>query len=362
MKREVIDDLKKIFVLALVTRIILVLACFSAPLLFPDNIQAEGSIINRLALSWDSGWYSAIAKSGYTGHDSEQRVAFFPLYPLLIRVFSYFFGFEIAALLVSNISFVFLIIVSYFFIREFFSRKIALRAVSFLIIFPTSFFLSVAYTESLYLLLVISTFYLSYRRKWFFAGLTGLLASLCRVNGVLLLIPLIYEYFKSNRKISLSILSLCLIPLGLLIFMLYLHLVLGDALLFAKAQFLWGRDLSVPGLNVLEYVFKASEFVAFYGWQFFSDLFFTIFLLILLKWHEKRVTGSLLTYSLLNSIFLLSTSSLMSMPRLLLSSFPIFIVLAMKTDNSRLRAGLKLLFFVLLYLYSLIFFTIFWLK
>ena len=72
--------------------------------------------------------------------------------------------------------------------------EIAGRAVWLLAIFPTSVFFTTLYTESLFLMTSVAAFYYARRSRWALAGIWGLLASLTRVTGLLLLLPLAWEY------------------------------------------------------------------------------------------------------------------------------------------------------------------------
>ncbi len=61
------------------------------------------------------------------------------------------------------------------------------RVLVLMLLFPTSFFYSSFYTESLYLLVISASFYFFLNQKYLLSGIWGCLASLVRVPGVLLL-------------------------------------------------------------------------------------------------------------------------------------------------------------------------------
>ena len=66
------------------------------------------------------------------------------------------------------------------------SPRLARATVWFLFIFPTSYFLHIDYTESLFLALVLGAFLAARDDHWLAAGTLGMLAGLTHANGALL--------------------------------------------------------------------------------------------------------------------------------------------------------------------------------
>lgn len=223
---------------------------------------------------WDSAWFLEIANAGYSGND--YQAAFFPLYPLLIRTVSFLTGgFQVtngsllvAAVIIPTVAFFFAL---YFLARlvelELGKRLVAptLMLVAF---FPMSFFYSTAYSESLFLLFSVATFYFARTDRWLYAGAMGGFAALSRSAGVLILVPLVILYFWGPRgslhtKLNLSrsslvsrlkprfrlradALWLLLVPAGLALYMGYLTIEFGEPLRFATAQEFWHRNFTGP--------------------------------------------------------------------------------------------------------------------
>ncbi len=79
-----------------------------------------------------------------------------------------------------------------------FDRATAARAVLYLLVFPTTLFLSAVYAESLFLALTVAAFYHARRGQWWIAGALGGLAALARPHGVLLALPLAVEYLAQR--------------------------------------------------------------------------------------------------------------------------------------------------------------------
>jgi Gpi18-like mannosyltransferase len=72
-----------------------------------------------------------------------------------------------------------------------FSDNIAAKAVLYLSIFPTAYFLSALYTEELFSAFVIVSLCYARNAKWPLAGFLSLFAALTRLTGLLLL-PVIF--------------------------------------------------------------------------------------------------------------------------------------------------------------------------
>lgn len=185
--------------------------------------ESPKSFVN-LHARWDSEWYINIVETGYSCQPQELcNAVFFPLYPLLIKLFSFLPGvnYYSAAFLISNLAIFGAVIVFYNLLLLKYSPQIAQRAVWFLLVFPTSFFLTAIYTESLFLFLSILCFYFGFKDKWKMAGIIGLLASFTRITGFLLFFPLLWEFFRKNKKFSPQAGWLGLILLGPLTFFVY---------------------------------------------------------------------------------------------------------------------------------------------
>ena len=191
---------------------------------------------------WDAPHYVAIAKNGYvnTG-DAANFIVFFPLYPILIRLFTVDFNYiNLSALIVSNVCSLIAFFYLYKIAKLEFNDSVAVKAVLFLSVFPTAYFLSAPYTEGLFFALVIASIYYARLGKWQFAGLISLLAALTRIAGLLLLPVLLVEYFHQKgwkpRKTDLSILWIFLALAGFLIYLGINYQVTGSPFTFLTVE------------------------------------------------------------------------------------------------------------------------------
>src|SRR5436305_1479522 len=115
---------------------------------------------------WDAGWYLGIAQNGYTfGSGEPANVGFFPLYPYLVRATHWILplpgdiGWLALGIILSNAALIVALSYLYQLILLDSEQPIAARAVLYLCLFPTTLFLSAFYTESLFLALVVASFY-----------------------------------------------------------------------------------------------------------------------------------------------------------------------------------------------------------
>lgn len=207
----------------------------------------------EMSLMWDAAYYATIARSGYSFNPAApagSNVAFPPLYPFLVSLLSNVlrwitfgwnwgndpYGSLIAAgLIISNLSF--------FVVLGLLIRWLAPRlglpgaglAALGLASLPTAFFFSAMYTESLFLMLALACFCVSHSRlpyKWLLVGLLGMLASLTRFAGVLLLPVLLLDYLAQvgwkPRRVRADIVWLGLIPAGVGLYIGFLWWRFGD--------------------------------------------------------------------------------------------------------------------------------------
>lgn len=279
---------------------------------------------------WDSEWYLDIAQNGYSfkGAEKLSNIVFFPLYPLLTYIAAFFVGgsFILAGWMLSSLFLLLALFYLYRLTKEFHPRIDPYAPLLFLLIFPTAFFLNMAYTESLFLFLSVAAFYYGMKGNFLGAGIFGLLASVTRITGVLLFIPLLWEYarendFKIRRMMSVKILPLFLVPAGTISFFLYHFIAFGDPLLFFKVEAWWGRAFNI---NKDHFLLFSNSAIA----NLLIDTLFIIFALVGSYFIFKRLRTSYVLYVLPTVLIALSTGTFMSIGRYLLVFFPLYILAA----------------------------------
>lgn len=274
---------------------------------------------------WDGGYYLSIAEHGYK---SIENYAFFPIYPFLVSALGKIVSsYLLAGLLISNILFLVFIFVFYSFVKRFFSEKTAKIAVITFLFFPAAFFGTAMYSESLFLLLSILTFYFLYKKNYFLSALFGSLSAITRVIGVFLGLSILYSVIVRRSKKRIKNLIWASFPfLAFFGYMLFLKLKTGDPFIFLNVQDLWQRNFIDPVSSLV-----ASLFTLIFNQKpvmDYIDFSLTILFLTILILGRKKIPSSLWIFSMLTVLFPVSTGTLSSMPRYLLSSLGTFIIIA----------------------------------
>ncbi|MDW8203357.1 MAG: mannosyltransferase family protein, partial [Cyanobacteriota bacterium SKYGB_h_bin112] len=190
------------------SRLVVLLAMLVVAPLLPEPIG--GRVPSMMSwwtfAQWDSFWYYCIVYDGYEYVDDghEYSVAFFPMYPLLIKGLIVLTGltFEVVGTLLSNISFVGALIIAYRWLSTQYDHKVARWTVLLLTWCPLSFFVSVIYTEGLFLFFSTAALASFERNHHLQAGIWGALASATRFQGIMLVPAFVLAAWKDKRPIT----------------------------------------------------------------------------------------------------------------------------------------------------------------
>jgi Gpi18-like mannosyltransferase len=292
---------------------------------------------------WDAGWYLDVAKNGYKFLPGEQsNVAFFPLYPYLTRLIHSAIpvkgdaGWMLGGIIVSNTALLVGLIYLHRLVRLDYDYATAGRAVLYLCVFPTTLFLSAVYSESLFLALVVTAFYYSRSRRWIVSGMLAAAATLCRPAGLLLLLPLGFEYLDQRkfrwRLIGADSMALILIPLAFTLHLAVLRWRFGSWSVISKAEAIagWDRSLTLPSNTLLSSLQHIGSSIGYHG---AFEFFFTAILIALAVLACFRLRPSYAIYSVVSVLFATSWGDLRSAPRFGIVIFPIFILLALMGEH-----------------------------
>ncbi len=160
-------------------------------------------------VAWDSEYYISISINGYDDPDGRViytpsgkialNYAFFPLYGLAIRILSAplsIFGLTtiatatLAGVIISLVGTLGGMIALYDIVREKSGEDSGIQAAFYMLIFPTSFFLAMVYTEGLFVGLAFGSLAFMRRKQFLFAAVLAALATWTRAAGALLALPL----------------------------------------------------------------------------------------------------------------------------------------------------------------------------
>lgn len=328
---------------------------------------------------WDSVFYERITTKLYTWPvpgDPQADWAFFPLYPLLCRGIMIITFWKLPVFYVcSVVSNVCIFTASFFAVKlvrftgmtsgenddSYFKgfAKDGLMVAWLLMLAPYTVYFATAYTESLFVMLVVLSFYFMKRNLFLAAGVTAALAGATRSTGVVLIVPLIMEMYRRYKeeksegeqkslfigdiiKKPFRLLSLVIVPAGIFTYMLFMYGFTGDAWAFKNVQIAWREGDHFPVFGVLwdfctgshegegqlRYMIIGWICVAaiiFYIWMFFAGL------------KTEAVFGLIM-------LLIPLTSHVMSTPRFIAGSFVMWMgwYLALQ----RLPRGLKFAFTV----------------
>jgi hypothetical protein len=315
--------------------------------------------LRMLAVRGDGSWYLSVAQNGYEQRPFENEHAhnwaFFPLYPLAVRMAAMLTGeYLLTAIALSNIFLFFALFVLHKTVLAFgYDQEIAGRTVFYTAIFPVSYFFSLPWTSSLFLLTVTAAFWAARREKWWWAGSFAALTSATHYSGIFLFPSLMILYWQSMRplKFRASALGLLLAPAGLLAFMAYLYNVTGNALAFADVQSAWGVRWGVFLWPL--YGFLISPFALSEGWNFrLLNFAAAVTALICGFVLLRRREPALAFFTLISVIFPLSTITMEAQARYVMALFPVFIVLANSARSPSSDQIIRAIFICLLSLMS----------
>jgi hypothetical protein len=313
---------------------------------------------------WDGEHYMYLARSGYLNEPDNVSPAFFPLYSLLIRSFTEFFGGPIApgaltlwGVLISLVALPFALYFIYQIAENGWGEQVARGATLTLAFFPTTFFLNAAYTESLFLALSAGAIWAATLRKdLLLACVLAGLATATRNVGIFLLVPLAYEWMRNAGYYRWRIGYLALAPSGLIAYMGYLWVRFGEPLLFYTEQEDWNREATGPVDTIalsfqqsregLRRAFDPATFPGSSAGQLLDRIVLTgnaqnlallLLAVVVILAGLRMLPLGLSAYALLVAVvpafFGTPDNPLMGISRYVLVAFPIFIVLGALLKN-----------------------------
>ena len=290
---------------------------------------------------WDSLHYLSIAQHGYSVGENQwdTNTPFFPLYPWLMRLLGGWTGEQgliLAGLLLSNLAFFAAMVLLYKLVAEITEPIIAQRSILYLALFPTSFFFSSLYAESLFLFVVVAFFYMLRCKNWWVAGLFGGLATLTRGPGVLLALVFTWEYMRSLkwsvRQVRWPLFAVMLVPTALAVLFIVQWRQAGDPLAVSNALGMWRTTADGPleGLRLVFWGLASRTNLPGFGLIFPASMTL-LFIAAGIRTKSQPSSWQVWFWSYFITVVVLSnavTTPFYSAIRFYLAVFPAFVVFA----------------------------------
>ncbi len=364
------------------TRLSILLVAYLAAGLFIDSSLppyhlrgTENILVDVFGSRWDTGFYVSIAEEGYRYQGVPlPSVAFFPLYPLMMRTLGVLVGdVLIAGIVISNSALLLATMLLYRFTEEGWGQAVAERTIWYFLIFPTAFFGTAVYSESLFLLVAIGALYAARRGYWVVAALLGIASALTRFMGLIVAPMLLAEWWMQQHKQSakskpswIALLAAAAVPLGTLAYAAYLERVFGDPLAFVQGAAAWARQPQSPLLTLTRLLQTPdggwwpallAGYIHLDNWLDFSFVLVFLALGLVLLYQQRWSEGVFVT---LGVAVALSSGLLMSQRRYVWVLFPAFVLLAQWGKRPWVDRLISLVSLLLLGVFTALFANNYW--
>jgi hypothetical protein len=333
---------------------------WSAPETMPDSNEGKIYLIEPFLnrqVAWDSEYYVGIAVGGYddpaagtvinptNGATLIKNYSFFPLYPYIMHAVMLplvIFGLNaiatasLAGVIVSVLGTLAGMIALWELTHDYLDEDGAFRAIFYLLIFPTGFFLAQVYTEGLFIGLSFWCLLLLKRQKLLWASVLAVFAAWARAHGVLLAIPIgiawlsqfdwkknVIKQFNWEKALNLGCVFL---PLAAYLAWRYTAMGEGWAMLQTA---LFGRGFLLLDVSVTDWI-RAFQYAIEHpqGLVYFGIEVFTILVSMIAAFWFLRREPQIALYSLAIIIFSVFSGSALSMARYVLVAPANYIFLA----------------------------------
>jgi Mannosyltransferase (PIG-V) len=350
-------------------RAVSALVAFFVSITFPLNANPGFSVYRTPHAFWDTfarydaGWYNQIATGGYAyAAGGRNNLAFFPLYPLLMRWGGKLLGgeqqdFYFAGIIVSWVAFAIAMPLLYRLARLDLPHEAALRAVAYAAVFPSAYFFGVVYSESLFYLGLVGAVLALRTRHWVWAAIAGSVMTATRVNGIMFVpaLALIAWQLDTSRSVRIkAALAVLGASGGFLAYCLYNYWISGDPIAWYHAITHWGYH---PGGNPVGGLFAIGQALTTRFYQYLATenmapydtlnavLAAAVLLSVPLIWH--RFGFGFASVLVLGLILPLSSGQFEGLGRYCSVLFPVPILLASLQGETRhlgLIAGSAMLY------------------
>jgi len=323
------------------TRVIIFVVFTAAAAIVPAKDSSEITLtwpdIDGILSQGDAAWYLDLAAHGYDpgpyNDEAQANWAFFPLYPVAVRVLMELgAGSAVAGIVLSNLFSLAGLTFLWKLTQEVSEEATARRTVFYLCAFPTSIFLSGAFNMGLALLLLVASLYFLVKQRWAASSFVAGLATLARGQAVLILAPLVWAAvtmsanWRERLKLTPHFL-LVLVPLAG--FLVYMEQHTGNAFAPWDMQAVWGRELDVPGRVIGSFILHPRLVgQATSPWDFTAaNVAVAVASVVMLPFVFLKFGGVVGWYTAATVLATLPYSTLQAVDRYVLLAFPLFMLL-----------------------------------
>ncbi len=307
--------------------------------------------------NFDGVHYVKIASEGY----KQFNQAFFPLYPLLIKFLAAPLNNNhvVAGILISTVSFIAGCTLLLKLLTDLYGQSKAVSSLLLLLVFPTSFFFQIIYTEGLFLFVCAAVLYALHKKRYTWVFFLAALSSLIRIQGIFLVFPIFFSFYDLKKPFFSSIFTifrkhfaLLIAPfIGLSCYMIYLYIYFHDPIYFFTAQPSFGaqRSTSLILLPQVYYRYLKIFITASHNFQYFvavlEFIFFNISFIASLIFgyfaykHKNAFEFGVSLFSLAYIILPTLTGTFSSLPRYSLLALAQYIIFA-KIKNKFYRGAI----------------------
>ena len=304
-----------------------------------DAIYGHGHPWTWHFLFKDANYYLAIAEHGYKptspfpwgrrGSEIDRRTAFFPLFPLLIRLASYLTGgsYLIAGLAVSVLAGAASAVGVWVLAARLCGRRVADRAVTLYCFFPGAMTFGMLYAEPLAVALGAAALLALLDRRWLAAGIIGAVSTAERPTMIVLVAVFgvaVAQAIWSRREWR-ALIAPALTPLGMLAFFGYLgHRYHNYAFWFRVERDGWNQHASWGGhtLRIMLWADPGTSRYAIYNVLLIAMFAAAVAGIAMMIAARLPIPVSL--FAILTVLTCVVSSDQSSKPRFIWAAFPIF--------------------------------------
>ncbi len=350
----------------IVSRLVIVAAALlvesGAFVVNPRLTSGDPAPILRSLTTWDGDWFVGIARNGYHveafGDSGYHDYAFFPLYPLLVRVLALPWPDLVGlfAIALNVVLFALALVLLVRLGRPILGEARAIRAAALLALFPFSFVFTMGYSETLTLVLILASF-LAVTRDY--AGRAGVffgLASLTRAQSAFYLVPLLLaSRLRGPRRWRW--LALGLGPFATLSYIVWVAFFTGSPNGYFGSYAAWGRNTGGAAAGSGSVGEALSGPLALYFLALMACLIASVALLVFAR--ADKIPIEYVAIPVISLVMLLVSGSLEAVGRVVLLSFPYSWILASR-QHPVWWYGWPVLSVVLLAIFSTLTFAGWW--